>query len=354
MTSRLTLTALVVLASTVFRVAAADACSCASSGPPCEATWAVDAVFSGRVRSIERVPDVPDGQFPAFLRITFDVEQGFVNAQPGPIVVTTPSSGAACGYDFTEGHRYLVYASRRNSAELSTGICTRTRPLEEARGDLAYLMGLGQQPARSRVYGRVKRWHRDPFEAEGADYGPVENVLVSVRATAFSRDVFTDRNGRYEVLDVPTGPLTITLVPGFGYQAGALEREAELLNRRACIAGDFTIVQVAAASGTIVDAQDRPLAGVLVDAVASELAGYSPPPFQRPARTDASGRFEFENLPPGEYVFGVNLTANAGSRASGPPIFFPGTATPADAIVFTLNPGDHGDIGQLRLTTTTK
>lgn len=58
--------------------------------------------------------------------------------------VSTAHHNANCGYPFMVGRRYLVYAAT-NSRGLSTSYCTPTKPLAEAKADLA-ILGPGQQP----------------------------------------------------------------------------------------------------------------------------------------------------------------------------------------------------------------
>jgi hypothetical protein len=105
----------------------------------------------------------------------------------------------------------------------------------------------------------------------------------------------------------------------------------------------------AAAAQTCLDA-GRPLAGVMVDAVAAELAGYQPLPFQEPVKTNDQGLFTFERLPPGEYVFGVNLTKGRWKPTTGQAMFLPGTPVAKEATIVELKPGDHKDVGALRLS----
>ena len=97
------------------------------------------------------------------------------------------------------------------------------------------------------------------------------------------------------------------------------------------------------------DASGRPVAGLEVEAVAAELAGFDPPPYQQPVKTDARGVFEFDDLPPGSYVFGVNLTKRPGSPRGGVRVFLPGTSRPREATVVELNAGDRKDVGVLRV-----
>ena len=337
-----------------FRAADAGACSCGGSGAPCEAAWRVDAVIAGIVRSVEVIDHVELGAPYQSTLVKFEVERSFINGSPGIVELTTGRGGGDCGYQFVAGKRYLVYASKQASGRLSTGICSRTRPLEAAAEDLAYLASVSQLAPGARVSGRVTHLRRDPFEKEWIDHGPLENVVVNLRGTAFSRDVSTDKDGRYEFPGVAPGTFTLTLVPPAGFDARYLEREVEIRDARACSSHDFDLRYIAGASGTVVDSSGRPVAGILVDAVAAELAGHQPPPYQQPVKTDERGRFEFDDLPPGLYVFGINLTkpewTGPGYKPAGPAVFLPGTAVVGDAAIFELKPNDRVDVGTLRLS----
>jgi hypothetical protein len=324
-------------------------CFCAP-GSPCQATWRAEAIFAGTVRSIESVDTITaDGPIQSDL-VTFDVERGFLNAKLGTIELVNESS--TCGYRFQKGRRYLVYAEKAEEtpSRLAATVCSRTRPLEEAAEDIAYLSAIGQLAASGRVNGRVTRSHRDPFEEHRVDYGPVEGLVVNLRGDTFSRDATTDRDGRYEFTGVPPGKLLATLLVPPGFDARYLERELDLTDPRACRINDYQIHTSARASGTVVDEAGRPEAGVWVDAVAEELAGYQPPPYQSPVKTDEQGRFTFDDLPPGAYVFGVNLTKRPGAAPPGRPTFFPGTGLVKEATPIDLKPGDRVDVGRLRLS----
>ena len=198
-----------------------------------------------------------------------------------------------------------------------------------------------------RVYGRVSEWRRDPAEERPVDYGPLEGVTVSVRGVTFVREVVTDARGRFEIPSLPPGQATTTVIAPFGFDVRRLEREIQIRDR-GCSEVDFDISQVARASGTVVDVAGRPVAGLEVEAVAAELAGFDPPPYQQPVKTDARGAFEFDDLPPGSYVFGVNLAKRPGSSRGGVRVFLPGTSRPREATVVELVGGDTKEIGVLR------
>jgi hypothetical protein len=323
----------------------AAACSCMSSGPPCQAAWTADVVFAGKVRAIDPVQDNP-GLSP--LRVTFDVERGFINAPPAVAEVTTGAGGGDCGYRFVVGKRYLVYA-RRSPSGLTAGICSRTRPIEAAGEDIKYLSSIPAKGAGGRVYGRIREWRRDPAEEHGVDYGPLEGITVSVQGPTMVTDVITDANGRFEVTNLPVGKATVKVQAPFGFDGRYLSHEIEIPDLRACSVQDFTLERRASASGTVVDASGRPLANVIVDAVAAELAGFDPPPHQAQVTTNERGTFAFDSLPPGTYVFGVNLTTRVGVPRSGASVFLPGVPAARDAKVIELKAGDDTVVGVLRL-----
>ncbi len=326
------------------------ACSCMMSGPPCQAAWTADVVFAGTVRAVEEIDHDGLGAPYRSMLVRFDVERGFVNAAPGPVEIVTGTGGGDCGYSFAIGGRYLVYAWKTPSSRLSTGSCSRTRPLDKAEEDLRYLTSMPASGTGGRVYGRVNEWRRDPAEEMAVDYGPLEGVTVNVRGTTFLRDVVTDAHGRYELTGLPTGKFTVTVVPPLGFDLRDLERELEVRDLRACSVADFSISETAVVWGRVVNASGAPVAGIEVEAVAAELAGFDPPPYQRPVKTDDRGAFEFEGLPPGSYVFGVNLTKRPGAPRRGSPVFLPGTAAARDATVIELKPGDRHEVGVLRLS----
>ena len=161
------------------------ACTCASSGPPCQNAFQVDAIFAGTVRSITALADddvAPSraGEAPiaSTVRVEFADVQGYRGVQAATLSVVTPGSGPACGYAFKPGERYLVYARRKTGgADLVTSICTRTRSLADAAEDLGFLQTLAQpSPLRARVYGTIE--HREWALASGqpSDYGPVSDA----------------------------------------------------------------------------------------------------------------------------------------------------------------------------------
>jgi hypothetical protein len=73
--------------------------------------------------------------------VTFKVERMWRGPAVHTIKILTGWGGGDCGYQFERGQRYLVYAYVDRDGVLGTSICTRTRELEHAGEDLAFLDG---------------------------------------------------------------------------------------------------------------------------------------------------------------------------------------------------------------------
>ena len=125
------------------------ACKCAAPGAPAEELAKFDAVFTGRVISIEHSYDPNATTVSPEDRTTvgFEVSTVWKGDVLKSMDVTTPPTGGSCGFAFTEGEEYIVYASDSAYGDdgYTVGICSRTALLEEAQADIDEL-GEGNPP----------------------------------------------------------------------------------------------------------------------------------------------------------------------------------------------------------------
>ena len=127
----------------------AYACKCAQPGPPSEEMEKFVAVFAGRVGSIEHSFDpgattvTPDDRTTVGLEVS-TVWKGAVHAD---MYVTTPPTGGSCGFTFTEGEEYILYAhdSPYDDGGYTVSICSRTALLSQAQADIE-AFGEGDAP----------------------------------------------------------------------------------------------------------------------------------------------------------------------------------------------------------------
>lgn len=132
---------ILMLAASLFIISAesAQACSCLPSTPD-QHFESANAVFSGRVVNVvtprrnPRRPQVSSQQ----KRVMFEVAEVWKGEERRRLMVMTSDSSASCGFNFTEGESYLVYASRSDN-RLTTSLCSGTKLLSQAQEDLSML-----------------------------------------------------------------------------------------------------------------------------------------------------------------------------------------------------------------------
>ena len=148
----------------------AYACKCAVPGPPSEEMEKFAAVFAGRVVSIEHSFDpgaatvTPDDRTTVGLEVSA-VWKGAVHED---MYVTTPPTGGSCGFTFTEGEEYILYAhdSAYEDGGYTVSICSRTALLSQAQADIdafgeggAPISGTaGSQPEQTQGDGESGTW----------------------------------------------------------------------------------------------------------------------------------------------------------------------------------------------------
>ena len=116
--------------------ATAFACSCAPPEGPSAELGRASAVFSGRVMEVRGPKGA--GRTHGMVEAVFEVGRAWKGAAGKQISVYTYSDSAACGYAFEAGRSYLVYAYV-GGGRLTTGLCSRTKRLEDAGVDLSEL-----------------------------------------------------------------------------------------------------------------------------------------------------------------------------------------------------------------------
>lgn len=128
---------IVLLGSSLAYTKPAYACSCAMSEG--EFDWSLKnyegSVFTGTVQNVlENNNTNGASERP----VTFEIIDNFKNATGKTVTVYTSISSSSCGYNFSTGQQYLVYASNVNG-KLSTGLCSGNKPLSQASYEVDHL-----------------------------------------------------------------------------------------------------------------------------------------------------------------------------------------------------------------------
>lgn len=140
--------------------APAFACSCVHLPPgantaqqPAEsADDRKEALFEGKAENVRLKWKIVEAHFgdvvpadieqdPPEMEVSFEVLRSYRGVQDKHVNLTTGVGGGDCGFNFEVNEKYLVFAYKDDSGELSTGICSSTALLEESQANLAYLRG---------------------------------------------------------------------------------------------------------------------------------------------------------------------------------------------------------------------
>ncbi len=197
---------------------AARACECAMPNAPCKVFANSPAVFAGRVAKIVTSPN-------GNRTVSFEVSQAFRGVTGDAVELTTGSGVGDCGYDFKEGANYLVYAydgapPLGEVGKLYTSICSRTRPLAEAKDDLDYLSKKDDPARASGIVGDVLMQYRDsqnrlqPTSSSGG-------ISVVISGVGVRKSVVTRKDGHFEIWGLEPGAYRVSPTFPDGFQKAA-------------------------------------------------------------------------------------------------------------------------------------
>lgn len=119
----------------VFSTVEAFACSCVVPPPVEEVFGNYPAIFSGKVISSANVRN-------SVRKVRIKVSNSWKGKAPKIVTIKTSAAGSMCGYYFTVGKSYLIYADGEAWKNLSVSLCSRTQLLSYAKEDVKALNDL--------------------------------------------------------------------------------------------------------------------------------------------------------------------------------------------------------------------
>jgi hypothetical protein len=171
-------------------------------GPPyrtaCETYAQADAVIIGKVESVKGDSSIQT--------VVVNVRKTFKGQNQKRIVLSQPQS--TCDWDFSgeEGKTLLLYLVRNRKTKkynaIAEGMGGR---VEKQSENLYWLNNLSKSLKRTRLSGEIRLYQDEPFEFINS----VAGVKVKVFDAKNSFEVVTDKNGVYEIWDIPTGKYQI-------------------------------------------------------------------------------------------------------------------------------------------------
>ena len=307
--------------------ASADACSCAGPGSPCQAVGRADTVFVGRVvRSVSG-----NGQ------VDFAVVEPLRGVQDWQVRINNGPGN--CAYSFTTGESYLVYTYRTPDGQMSTSMCTRTRPVADAAEDLAYLRSLAAIPPETpaRVAGRVRLMDR--FRATNDQIKPMPGIAVSAAGEGGTFSATANDRGEFVLTGLRLGAYDLTTKVPQGYESPPVR--IEIHDPRGCGEVGMAVWYDGRMTGRVVDRNGAPIRHLPLELVpARDVNVPAGERYYNAARSNDDGTFELRRVGPGDYVLAVAATA-APKVGIADRALYPGAGDPARASTVTVGAGEQ-------------
>ena len=302
-------------------VGVAWGCSCAGDAPVCERFPKAPVVFTGKVLWGN---DDGSGKFTQATLYRVRVEEVFrgLGTEEREVLID-PGSYTSCYREYRVGESYLFFAGTRGEVAATTvmrgngpakvlpagieklkvyesAICSGSKLLAQAGGDVAWIRSSMRGETKTRVYGAAYQ-HRLFSEADPGDV-PLEGAKVVLTDGLRSLQVETGPEGEFSFEGVAQGryrltatraPWTPSLSDSFDVMSGACVERVVKLGANAAVSG----VVRGAGKDVMVE-----LVRVLRDGGMAKMASIW-------TYTDAEGAFKMGDLPAGRFVVGVNVAS---------------------------------------------
>jgi hypothetical protein len=335
-----------------FLAAKAWGCSCGVSPtgtPPCQSAWLYDAVFTGMVTEITD-PVQPIAQVktetsqPSFpqRKVRIKISEVLVGLDPNQqeIVIETGLGGGDCGYGFHRNLDYIVYASKKRGGGFSTGICSPSRPVENAAEDLKYLRQLAHSSPVAEIGVTAYDVHGiRGYRVGGPPQLPVlEGARVTIDGPGVHESSTTDANGRHIFAGLPPGlyKVDVTLE---GYALPG-QLPPVKVSPKGCAEVPLPLQLDRSVSGHVLTRDGLPASGVTIEAVPTlPRHNNDLPTAADSSAADANGRYELRHLTTGDYYLGISLSRSPTLQNPYTRWFYPGAEDPARAAILHVSDG---------------
>ena len=349
----------------LFGIQSANACSCGATPNVLEAFEGSDQIVILKALSVEKANSDQEYFVDGVKSTKMRVEKVYKGTlKIGDEINFAQGGGADCIWTFNEksvGESYLFYLSRpQNNESLWYGFgCGRSRNIKGAKADLSFLNNLDTLLGKTRISGSFECWSEN---CPSIFQRKVK--FISQNKTAY--ETITDKNGFYEIYDLPAGIYRIepeipagwkvsnywlrystSFIDTEEFYSGKQQKQfSVLLKDKKHAELDFHLEIDNAIRGRVLAPNGKPMKGICVYAVSADATTFK---YGTSGCTDEKGNFSITELNQKSYV----LVINGGEeiRASQPieMLFYPGVNERSKATVINIAEGKEIKLKDFRV-----
>jgi hypothetical protein len=325
----------------------ASACSCGGYPSPCAAYNAADAVFVGDVKKV--APENTEiHQGIGEQTVYVQVEEAFKGVKENQEIIFH-QPGHNCAPKYATGLRCLFYATfdEKNKTWEVYG-CNRGGALNQSEDDLLYLRALPVSATKTRISGMLENYETTPekgFELVKL----ISGAKVKITGEEKTYEVYTDRNGVYEIYDLPPGKyliepeipqgLKIRFPMAFGLIDFSQKNSVGVeLKESSCAGANFVLSSDTLIKGKVLGVNGEAMKGVCLELLPVDKPASSS--FRISDCTEADGSYEMKEIPPGNYLIILNKDGKLSGSEPFNPLYFPGVSDKNKASVLSIKTGE--------------
>ncbi len=254
-----------------------------------------------------------------------------------------------CPFDeFAQDETYLVFAKRKSTERKSIFFADDAIPIEQADNAVTYIRNRVAGNPSTMLYGLVIRKIRPLHDFGDMLKRPIRNIKVEIQSETRRFTTTTDERGNYLFSGIPPNDYFIKCDLPENLEPENNVRKLSL-SAQSCKEYDLVALTIGQISGTVFSHEGKPK-GVEVELVVASEAN-NPKPRRFVVSADwQSGKFEFKNIPPAQYLLGFNLSKLCEQRmhhrgsveaSCQPRTYYPGVSDISQAMLINLGEGEQ-------------
>jgi Carboxypeptidase regulatory-like domain len=317
----------------------APACSCIGPNPVCSAFTQSPVIFRGTVVDLTLIKAQPtqvrnlDGTASSIIggglfKVDFVVNETFRGEPRQLLTVYTNEQGSMCGFPFKRGLEYVVFTFPNPVGNLTAGTCSHTHEISPngQDADVTWLRNFPTAPPGASIFGNQR--------APAATAPP--SLAIQIRGPE-NRDLNTGKDGSYSVSGLQPGKYAVSAIAPSGLRTA--NTQTVTVADKGCAEVDWYITYDSHIRGQLTQPDGTPVPNVAMQLTRRDPTMWNDMAMVSLITSDAQGRYDFREVPPGDYFIVANSLGPSPTRPY-PTYFYPGTEDKEAAATLHLGPSE--------------